>query len=43
MTNLISLEINTVPGPTEEYIPKQLNAANISTKELFESMLLLAF
>ena len=37
------LEINTVPGLTEEsIIPKQISAANISTKELFESMLLLA-
>ena len=37
------LEINTVPGLTKEsIIPKQLNAANISNKDLFESMLLLA-
>ncbi len=37
------LEINTVPGLTEEsIIPKQLLAANISLKELFESMLLVA-
>ena len=37
------LEINTVPGLTKEsIIPKQLFAANISLKELFESMLLLA-
>ena len=37
------LEINTVPGLTKEsIIPKQISAANISAKELFESMLLLA-
>ena len=37
------LEINTVPGLTEgSIIPKQVLAANISLKELFESMLLVA-